>query len=91
MEAAKTALITDASDYYADPVKHKKRKHWKQLGLVDYGRSKSIASIHARETAIGNNRLVPLDDRRRQNVDEFESKVDSKYGNANKKIQNLFN
>jgi hypothetical protein len=91
MEVAKTALLTDAAAYYKDPIKHKKRPHWKQLGLVDYGRSKSIASIKAREDSKGINRLLPNDDRRRIDVDEHEQKVDSKYGSANNKLQKLFN
>ena len=91
MTVAKQALLTDAAAYYKDPIKHKKRSQWKALGLVDYGRSKSIASIKAREDAKGINRLLPSDDRRRLNVDEVEQKVDSKYGSGNSKIQNLFN
>ena len=91
MKVAQTALLSDAASYFKNPVKHRQTSQWKKLGLVDYGRSKSLAAINAREKAKDTNRLLNSTDERRLNVDAIENKVDGGYSSARNKLDKLFN
>ena len=91
MKVAQTALLADAAAYFKNPKKHRQTSQWKKMGLVDYGRSQSLAAINAREKAKSTNRLLNNDDERRLNIDATEDKVDSGYSSARNKLDKLFN
>jgi len=91
MEAAKVALVTDAASYYKNKDRHKRQRHWKKMGLVDYGRSRALSVISDRQTAKDTNRLLQPGDKRRIDVDSFEEKATSARAGSLQKIQNILN
>ena len=89
VKAASKALFTDAAMYYTNPNKHRNRAQWKKLGLVDYGRSESIARLSAVEDTTKHNRNFILGDKRRRDPQELGDRTNNAYGNANQQIENL--
>jgi len=91
MEAAKVALVSDAASYYKNKDRHKRQRHWKKMGLVDYGRSRALSVLSDRQTAKDTNRLLQPGDRRRIDVDSFEEKASSQRAGNLQQIQNILN
>ena len=91
MDAAQVALVSDAAAYYANPKRHKQRRHWAQYGLVDYGRSQSLSVLSDRQKAKDTNRLMQPGDKRRIDVNSYQEGANKQRISNLQKIQNLLN